>query len=56
MQFQKEFYPTPPKKKQKKNQNDNSFPLLSFGFIQMKVDTTLILPGCYEFERYSVLR
>ena len=50
MHFQNEFYP------QKNEYYDSDFPLLLFGFIQMKVDTTHFLKGCYDVVHYSVLR
>ena len=48
--FLKRILPT------KKYLDDKGFPLLLFGFIRMKVDTNLFLPGCYYVVHYSILR
>ena len=40
----------------KKNLNNNCFRILFSGYIQMKVDTTLILAGCLDVTQYSLLR
>ena len=49
MHFQKEFYPH-------KYLNNNDFPLLLFGFIRMKVDTTTFKPGCCDVVHYKVIK
>ena len=40
----------------KKYLNNNDFPLLSFGFIRMKVGITTFLPGCCDVVPYKVIR
>ena len=40
----------------KKYLDNNYFRVLCSGFIQMKVDTTLILAGCLDVTQYSLLR
>ena len=40
----------------KKYLNSNDFPLLLFGFIRMKVDTTNFLPGCCDVIHYKAIK